>query len=133
MGELATRVYFKSTHALLQKSSYHPKHTSRGIIKSQLIRFHCICSLEEDVEVATNTLFAALRPRGYSRRFLRHIKAEVKHSFDQYRGVGGRDPQRIREFDPLCIDIQYTSVRAQQTAKGEFWCPAGSSSWFQRI
>lgn len=80
---LATRVFFKSTdtHALLHKSSYHPKHTFRGIVKSQLIRFRRICTFEQDVEQATLTLFAALRKRGYSRRFLRSIKAQVRLSF----------------------------------------------------
>ncbi len=39
--QLGTRVYFKptDTQALLHKSSYHPKHTFKGIIKSQLIKF----------------------------------------------------------------------------------------------
>lgn len=41
-----TKVYFKptDTHALLHKHSYHPKHTFRGIVKSQIIRFHRISS-----------------------------------------------------------------------------------------
>lgn len=81
--KLATRVFFKETdrHALLHKSSYHPKHTFKGLIKSQLIRFHRICTYPEDVEEATRTLFTALGPRGYSKRFLREIKAEVKQIF----------------------------------------------------
>lgn len=60
---LGTRVYFKptDTHALLHKTSHHPKHTYRGIIKSQLIRFNRICARHEDVEVATGTLFKDLR------------------------------------------------------------------------
>lgn len=79
-GKLGTRVFFKptDTHALLHKTSYHPRHTFRGIVKSQLVRFHRICSAEEDVESATRTLFKALRNRGYSRTFLRDIKSEVK-------------------------------------------------------
>lgn len=84
---LATRVYFKSTdtHALLHKSSYHPKHTFKGIVKSQLIRFHRICTLEQDVEKATRILFKALQTRGYARRFLRGIKSQVKRSFQDYQ------------------------------------------------
>ena len=80
---LATKVYFKDTdrHALLHKTSYHPKHTYRGLIKSQLIRFHRICTFPEHVEEATSTLFGAMRLRGYSRRFLRGIKAEVIGKF----------------------------------------------------
>lgn len=47
MKQLATKVYFKptDTHALLHKASFHPKHTYTHI-KSQLIRFHRICTQE---------------------------------------------------------------------------------------
>lgn len=85
---LATKVFFKETdrHALLHKQSYHPKHTYRGLVKSQLIRFHRICTYLSDVEEATSILFKALRPRGYSRRFLREIKQEVRTIFE----VNGR-------------------------------------------
>ena len=72
-------MFFKATdrHALLHKKSYHPKHTFRGLVKSRLILFNRICTYPEDVEEATKTLFGALRPRGYSKRFLRSTKAEV--------------------------------------------------------
>lgn len=85
---LATKVFFKETdrHALLHKASYHPKHTFRGIIKSQLIRFNRICTLGEHVEEATTILFGALGPRGYSKRFLREIKAEVGELFGREEG-----------------------------------------------
>lgn len=62
-----------NTHALLHKTSYHPKHTFCGIIKSQLIRFHQICSNISDFNTATSILFRSLRSRGYSKRFLRTI------------------------------------------------------------
>ena len=53
-----TRVYFKptDTHSLLHKHSYHPKHTFRGIIKSQIIRYHGICAHHTDLHHAINTL-----------------------------------------------------------------------------
>ncbi len=35
----------------------------------------------QDSEEATRTLFMALRPRGYSRCFLREIKAEIVLTF----------------------------------------------------
>lgn len=72
-GHLDFKVYFKDTdtHSLLFKTSYHPKHTYRGIIKSQLLRFYRISSDEKQFYEATNTLFRALRTRGYSRSFLR--------------------------------------------------------------
>ena len=73
---LHTKVYFKptDTHALLHKSSYHPKHTFSAIIKSQIIRFHRICSHIQDFHSATSILFNSLKQRGYSKRFLRTIK-----------------------------------------------------------
>jgi len=39
MCTLQSRVYFKptDTHQLLHKDSFHPKHTTKGILKSQLI------------------------------------------------------------------------------------------------
>lgn len=71
--KLDIKVFFKNTdtHALLQKNSFHPRHTFKGIIKSQLIRFKRICTRSRDFWEAVGTLFRALRKRGYSRSFLR--------------------------------------------------------------
>lgn len=72
--KLQVKVFFKETdtHALLHKSSFHPKHTHRGLVKSQLLRFYRICSNMDNFWEATQTLFASLRKRGYSRSFLRN-------------------------------------------------------------
>lgn len=72
--KLDVKVFFKSTdtHALLHKHSFHPKHTFRGIVKSQILRFKRICTREEHFREAVAILFKALRKRGYSRSFLRH-------------------------------------------------------------
>ena len=80
---LGTRVYFKptDTHALLHKDSFHPKHTFKGIVKSQIIRFMRICTNQQDVETAISELFKVLRTRGYSRTFLRTIKTETQKHF----------------------------------------------------
>lgn len=102
-NKLLTKVYFKSTdtHALLHKSSYHPKHTFKGIIKSQIIRFHRISSLISDFHNTTSILFSSLRHRGYSKRFLRQIKNSTLaalapiHSLEappQMSEGGGRPP-----------------------------------------
>ena len=82
-GIFDTKVYFKPTdsHALLHKQSFHPQHTFPGIIKSQLIRFARICKLEKDFNEATATLFGALYRRGYSRRYLRKIKSQIKRQY----------------------------------------------------
>lgn len=73
---LDTKVYFKDTdtHSLLHKNSFHPKHTFRGLVKSQLLRFHRICSQSTEFEKATQTLYGSLRKRGYARSFLRKIR-----------------------------------------------------------
>lgn len=73
-SKLDVKVHFKNTdtHALLHKKSFHPSHTFRGIVKSQLLRFKRICTKEEDFMEAVKVLFKVLRTRGYSRTFLRH-------------------------------------------------------------
>lgn len=72
--QLDVKVHFKTTdtHALLHKTSFHPKHTFRGLVKSQILRFKRICTRQENFKEAVDILFKALRKRGYSRPFLRH-------------------------------------------------------------
>lgn len=43
--KLDIKVFFKTTdtHALLYKTSFHPKHAYKGLVKSQLLRFKHIC------------------------------------------------------------------------------------------
>lgn len=43
-NKLDIKVFFKETdtNAILFKSSFHPKHTFKGLVKSQLLRFHRI-------------------------------------------------------------------------------------------
>ena len=110
---LATKVYFKETdrHALLHKTSFHPKHTFGGVIKSQLIRFQRICTYPHHTEEATRVLFSALLPRGYSRRFLRTIKAEVRNLFAQNAGeYVGRETQD-KPIIPLILTYSDNSMR----------------------
>lgn len=73
-GKLDIKVFFKKTdlHALLFRSSFHPKHTFAGLVKSQILRFHRICTRQVDFMSAVDVLFASLRKRGYSRQFLRN-------------------------------------------------------------
>jgi hypothetical protein len=81
-GTLDTKVFFKptDTHELLHKWSFHPKHTFRGIVKSQFLRFHRISSNPKDFNQAASTLTHALTRRGYSRRMLREIKNDLLQS-----------------------------------------------------
>lgn len=73
-GQLDIKVFFKKTdtHALLFKSSFHPAHTFRGLVKSQLLRFWRICTQKTDFKAAVGILFKSLRKRGYTRPFLRN-------------------------------------------------------------
>ena len=103
-GKLDTKVYFKETdsHQLLFKESFHPKHTFKAIIKSQIIRFYRICNNNEDFEEACKILFQALRDRRYSRRFLRTIKAATlielnKKNPPNERGSGLSYPCKSRK------------------------------------
>ena len=116
---LGTKVYFKptDTHALLHRSSFHPRHTFRGIVKSQLIRFHRICTRSEDVQVATKVLFDVLKTRGYSRSFLRDIRVEVEQSVC----VGARtDVQPNCNIVPFVSTFSHAAVNINKSIKDNF-------------
>ena len=76
---LRTKIYFKETdtHQLLHKESYHPKHTFKGIIKSQLLRFKRLSSTFTDYDNTCKILFSFLTKRNYSRSFLRKMKRDI--------------------------------------------------------
>ena len=96
---LDTKVHFKPTdnHQLLDRNSFHPKHTFDGIVKSQLIRFLRICNNMEDFHDACSKLFSALREhRHYSARHLRSIKSRF---LQNYRRAGEYE-------DPLGASIK---------------------------
>ena len=82
-NHLDTKVYFKPTNSrqLLHKNSYHPKHTFKNIIKSQILRYYRICNDRKDFDQACTGLFQSLKNRGYSGRFLRTIKTQTLSSF----------------------------------------------------
>lgn len=90
--KMKTKVFFKptDTHALLHRSSYHPSHTFRGIVKSQILRFHRICSKDSDLQEAIAILFKSLRKRGYSRSFLRRVHRETFASLHPSSTYSGR-------------------------------------------
>ena len=81
-GIFDTKVYFKptDTHQLLHKASFHPRHTFKGILKSQILRFYRICSQNSDFDSACSLVFKALSSRGYSKRSLRYIKSQTVNS-----------------------------------------------------
>ena len=79
---IQTKTYFKptDTHQLLQPTSYHPKHTFTGILKSQFIRFARLSSTYEDYQDTCNILFTYLQPRGYTFTEFRKLRQEVWRS-----------------------------------------------------
>ena len=94
------KVFFKKTdtHALLYRRSFHPRHTFGGLVKSQILRFHRICTRKSDFSTAVRILFRALRSRGYSRSFLRTC-------FKTFLAT----KMRIR-VNPIPLIITYSSV-----------------------
>lgn len=111
-GKLDIKVYFKptDTHALLYKSSFHPKHTFRGIVKSQLLRFMRICTLPDDFREAVQILFQALKNRGYSRCFLRYC-------FNTFRIPKITDERKII---PLISTYSTSGLNIHQMIKSNF-------------
>ena len=123
---LDTKVYFKptDTHQLLDRKSYHPRHTFDGLIKSQLLRFLRICNNIEDFHEATSILFKALREhRHYSIRRLRKIKSVFlknyvqigEHHFPQ--GAAVKCKKRVCQ---CCLYIHETSSFGQHDSELEF-------------
>ena len=82
---IGLKVYFKptDTHQLLHKKSFHPKHTCRGVLKSQFIRFRRISSTREDYLVACQTLLDTLGSRGYSKRLMRRMRTDIWNNYQQ--------------------------------------------------
>lgn len=109
---LDIKVFFKQTdtHSLLFKTSFHPTHTYKGLIKSQLIRFQRICTQDSDFMGAVKTLFAALKNRGYCRSFLRHC----------LRTFRNRKPASEKEFIPLITTFSSASRLLNNKIKGNF-------------
>ena len=71
-GILDTKVYSKptDTRSLLHSHSFHPQHIFKGIVKSQITRYHRICSSSTDFKQEVKSLFKILRKRGYSNQML---------------------------------------------------------------
>ena len=76
---IKSKTYFKSTdtHQLLHVNSYHPKHVSLGILKSQFIRFKRLSSSKEDYISTCKTLFSFLKDRGYTNSAFRKLQNDI--------------------------------------------------------
>lgn len=85
---IKTRTYFKptDTHQLLHTTSHHPKHTCRGILKSQFIRFKRLSSTFKDYNNTCNHLYSRLKNRGYTGSEFRKLKFSIWHQ-DQTKPI----------------------------------------------
>lgn len=110
--QLDIKIFFKKTdtHALLHKSSFHPRHTFAGLVKSQLLRFRRVCTRDEDFLDAVHILFKALRGRGYSQSFLRKCLKNFQRRESKDRG----------KIIPLITKFSSTARRLNYAWKGNF-------------
>jgi hypothetical protein len=97
---LQTRTFFKATttHQLLHTTSFHPPHTTRGVLKSQVLRFKRLSSFKSDFDNACHTLFEALRRRGYNKRLLRKTKRDIWYYHNAESG-----PTQVKTLLPVVI------------------------------
>ena len=81
---LDTQVYFKPTDTseLLHTDSYHPPHTFKGIVKSQLIRVDRISSDPIYQRPAEERVTTALKKRGYTDKLIRKILSDHHNKED---------------------------------------------------
>ena len=109
---LDVKVFFKETdtHALLFKTSFHPKHTYAGLVKSQLLRFHRICTRQQDFRHATKVLFHALSTRGYCRPFLRRV----------FKTFLQTKPQEVSPLLPVVTTYSPSAVKLVKVIKNNF-------------
>lgn len=116
---LEVKVFFKETdtHALLFKTSYHPKHTFAGLMKSQLLRFERICTRHEDFKEAVKVLFSALTSRGYSFTMLR----QALRTFTQIKPICC-DP-----ILPIITTYSATNVNFVRRLKSNFVFSGGNN------
>lgn len=113
-GRLDLRVYVKptDTHTLLHRDSFHPSHTFKGILKSQILRFKRICTRIPDFRRAERNLFLALRRRGYSWSLMRSIRNNTL-GVDRRLGRTGNPLDK----PPIPIVTTYSTYAKQATRK----------------
>lgn len=92
-NKIQTRTYFKETdtHQLLHTSSYHPKHTTLGILKSQFIRFKRLSSTYNDYINTCHILFSYLQNRGYTASNFRKLMYNVWYQYNTTKEVASNN------------------------------------------
>ena len=117
---LQSKVYFKTTdtHQLLHTSSHHPKHTFKGIIKSQLIRFKRISSYKKDFDNTCKILFGVLTQRGYKHTVLRNVKNDIWYNYrDPIKNDQISSTTNNNKLLPIVIDYSSLGTKLAQQYK----------------
>ena len=107
--KLKTKVYFKptDTHQLLHTGSFHPKHTTRGILKSQLLRFKRISSCKADYDNTCKILFKTLQNRGYTRT---NLRKQQKYIWFDHKDKGPLIKQNGDQEKIIPVTMNYDKV-----------------------
>lgn len=129
-GTLDIRVFVKptDTQTLLHRRSFHPTHTFKGILKSQILRFKRICTRESDCIEAERRLFLSLKKRGYSWSFMRRIKRDT---FVKKR-LEGRETPPDKILIPIITTYSPFTQQATLKIKENFTRILGNSTVFQQ-
>ena len=133
---LQTRIYFKptDTHQLLHVNSSHPKHTHRGILKSQLLRFKRLSSTWEDYTVTCKILFHSLNDRGYSWTLMRDMLKRVwfncdkktRDTNDTNSRLKNNDDNNQKELFPIIVHYNTLEIKLAKKFKQ---CLAGNKQF----
>lgn len=104
-NKLFTKVFFKETdsHQLLHTSSFHPKHTTTGVLKSQLLRFKRISSTYDNYSESCVILFNALKERGYSKSKFRKMKREIWLQANKTNNITESESNSNENMIPLIL------------------------------
>lgn len=118
---LHTKVFFKptDTHQLLEKSSFHPRHVAKGVLKSQVLRFKRISTSYEDYCNTCNVLFRSLALRNYSRRMMRKMKTDIWNSEERQHAADGILTPHTNT-KPLPIVIQYNEIGMELATRWKY-------------
>lgn len=106
---IGTKTYFKETdtHQLLHKTSHHPPHTFKGLIKAQLIRYKRLSTHKSDYLHTCNILFHHLKRRGYTYAELRRDKMKIWFNYKE------KEKQQTNTSQLMPIIIDFTPISGQ--------------------
>ena len=107
-----TKIYFKPTdqHLLISPKSYHPRHVSKGILTSQLLRFKRLSSNIDDFNDTCKTLFTVLHKRGFSLRKLRSLKNNIYFNYVPKTSTS-------TPIIPITFTFNSSSIKLNRTVK----------------